>query len=91
MSATVITGKVRPQGRPVSGSISRGPLVPMQPPSTLLQMMKKRLVSSGSPSPTMLCHQPGLPVIGWASATNWSPVSAWQTRMALERSSLSRP
>jgi hypothetical protein len=30
-------------------------------------------------------HQPGLPVTGWTLATCWSPVSAWQTRMALER------
>ena len=40
MSATVMTGKPRPQGRPVAGLISRGPVVPMQPPSTLVQMMK---------------------------------------------------
>ena len=37
------------------------------------------------PGPTMVSHQPGLPVTGCTLATCWSPVSAWQTRMALER------
>ena len=36
----------------------------MQPPITLAQMTKKRLVSIGLPGPTMVVHQPGLPVIG---------------------------
>ena len=40
MSPTVITGKLRPYGSPVLGLISIGPVVPMQPPSTLAQMMK---------------------------------------------------
>jgi hypothetical protein len=40
MSATVITGKARPQGAPVAGLIEAGPVEPMQPPSTLLQTMK---------------------------------------------------
>ena len=40
MSATVMTGKPRPQGSPVRGLMSRGPVVPMQPPSTLAQMTK---------------------------------------------------
>ena len=38
--ADVITGKRRPYGWPVAGSPSSGPVVPMQPPSTLAQMMK---------------------------------------------------
>ena len=32
--------------------------------------------SSGRPGPIMPCHQPGLPVMGWGSAANWSPVRA---------------
>ena len=35
-------------------------------------------------------HQPGLPVTGWGLATCWSPVSAWQIRMALERVGVQR-
>ena len=69
----------------------RGPVLPMQPPSTLAQITKKRLVSTGRPGPTTASHQPSLPVIGWRSATYWSPVSAWQTRMALLRSAFSVP
>ena len=62
----------------------------MQPPSTLAQMTKKRSVSIGRPGPTMVSHQPGLPVTGWAFATCWSPVSAWQTSTALERVGVER-
>ena len=36
----------------------------MQPPTTLAQMTKKRSVSIGLPGPTMVSHQPGLPVTG---------------------------
>ena len=63
----------------------------MQPPSTLGQMTKKRLVSIGLPGPTMVSHQPGLPVTGFWLATYWSPVSAWQTRMAFDLAALSLP
>ncbi len=38
----------------------------------------------------MISHQPGLPVTGLSLATCWSPVSAWQTRMALERGGVQR-
>ena len=37
MSATVITGKPDPYGRPVAGSIDEGPVVPRQPPSRLVE------------------------------------------------------
>ncbi len=40
MSAMVITGNDRPHGSPVAGLISLGPAEPMQPPRTLVQMMK---------------------------------------------------
>ena len=40
MSPMVITGKRRFHGWPVAGSQASGPVVPMQPPSTLTQMMK---------------------------------------------------
>ncbi len=68
----------------------RGPVVPMQPPSTLAQMTKKRSVSTGGRGRRRLSHQPGLPVSGWVSATYWSPVSAWQIRMALLRGGVQR-
>ena len=57
--------------------------VPMQPPTTLEQMTKKRSVSIGLPGPIIVSHQPGLPVSGWTLATCWSPVSAWQISTAL--------
>ncbi len=63
----------------------------MQPPSTLAQMTKKRSVSTGLPGPTTASHQPGLPVMGWRSATYWSPVRAWQTSTALLRWAFSLP
>ena len=40
MSRMVMTGKSRPQRRPVAGLISFGPTLPMQPPSVLLQITK---------------------------------------------------
>jgi hypothetical protein len=40
MSRTVITGKSSPHGLPVLGLVEAGPLVPMQPPTTLGQMTK---------------------------------------------------
>ena len=91
MSRIVTSGKSTPQGRPVPGLVEAGPVVPMQPPMTFAAMMKKRLVSSGSPGPTIVSHQPGLPVTGWSFATCWSPVSAWQTSTAFERCALSVP
>jgi hypothetical protein len=38
--AMVMTGKIRPQGLPVAGLVEAGPVVPMQPPSTLAQITK---------------------------------------------------
>jgi hypothetical protein len=63
----------------------------MQPPITLAQITKNRSVSTGLPDPTMVVHQPGLPVTGLTFATCWSPVSAWQMRTALVLSGLRRP
>ena len=71
--------------------MSPGPVVPMQPPSTLEHRTKNRSVSMGLPGPTTPAHHPGRPVTGLASAANWSPVSAWQTRTAFDRSALSAP
>ena len=84
-------GKSSAKGLPVAGLVEAGPVVPMQPPSTLEQMTKKRSVSIGLPGPTIISHQPGLPVTGWMLATCWSPVSAWQTSMALELAAFSVP
>ena len=91
MSPMVMTGKSRPQGLPVAALMLAGPVEPRQPPSTLGQMMKKRLVSTGLPGPTIVSHQPGLPVTGCGLAAYWSPVSAWVTRMALDLAALSSP
>ena len=75
----------------MAGLIELGPVDPMQPPMTLAQITKKRLVSIGLPGPTMVSHQPGLPVTGWMLATCWSPVSAWQTSMAFDLAAFSMP
>ncbi len=40
MSATVITGKSAPYGRPVSGFVDEGPVVPRHPPSRLVDTTK---------------------------------------------------
>ena len=40
MSRTVMSGNDSAHGLPVAGSMSFGPVVPMQPPSTLAQMRK---------------------------------------------------
>ena len=64
MSAMVITGKVSAQLFPVAGLVEEGPVEPMQPPITLVEMMKYRSGSSGRPGPMTRLHQPGLPVIG---------------------------
>ena len=66
-------------------------MVPMQPPTTLEQITKKRSVSIGRPGPTIAPHQPGLPVTGWVLATCWSPVSAWHTSTALDLAAFSAP
>ena len=77
--------------RPVRSSrLLSGPVLPMQPPRTLGQMTKNRLVSIGRPGPTTVSHQPGLPVIGCCSASILVQVSAWQTRTALVRCGIQR-
>jgi hypothetical protein len=91
MSRMVMTGTVIAYSRPVAGSMLAGPEEPMQLPSTLAHTTKKRSVSIGLPGPTIRCHQPGLPVRGCGLARCWSPVSAWQTRMALDASAASVP
>ncbi len=86
MSRMVTKGNWMPKGRPVAGSVELGPVDPWQPPRTLAQTTKKRLVSTALPGPIRLFHQPGL-----ASAAEchpaqwWSPLSAWQMRTALSR------
>ena len=85
MSFMVTKGKLMPYGLPVLGSIEAGPVEPLQPPNTLLQTTKYLSVSIPLPGPTRLVHQPPTP------ETCESPVSAWQTRMALDLSTLSSP
>ena len=91
MSPTVITGKFRPYARSMAGSSEDGPVEPPQPPTTLAHTTKRRSLSIGRPGPTMRGHQPGRPLAGCGEATCWSPVRAWWTSTALERSALSRP
>ena len=91
MSFTVTGGKSVPHSPSPPSRGERGPVVPMQPPSTLEQMTKNRSVSIDRPGPTTRSHQPPLPVTGWVSATYWSPVRAWQIRIALLQSAFSRP
>ena len=40
MSAMVMMGKLVPKRSPVAGSMLAGPVVPLQPPSTLAQITK---------------------------------------------------
>ena len=63
----------------------------MQAPITFEQMMKNRSVSMGLPGPIIVSHQPSLPVTGLTFATCWSPVSAWQIRIALDFAGFSAP
>ena len=58
MSATVMTGKSDPYGRPVAGLMDEGPVVPRQPPSRLELTTKKRSVSNALPGPIIPSHQP---------------------------------
>jgi hypothetical protein len=90
MSRTVMTGKRIAHGAPSPAGLA-GPVEPMQPPITLAQMTWKRLVSIGLPGPTIRSHQPGLPVTGCVLARYWSPVSAWNTRIAFALSAASSP
>ena len=60
MSATVITGKSEPYGRPVAGFGDDGPVVPRQPPRRFVLTTKKRSVSNALPGPIMPSHQPRL-------------------------------
>jgi hypothetical protein len=69
MSRIVMTGKARPQGLPVCGSVDDGPVVPMQAPTTFGQITKYRSVSIGLPGPTIVSHQPDFFVTGCTLAT----------------------
>ena len=92
MSAMVIMGKSVPYGAPVAGSSLDGPVEPLQPPMTLLQMTKYRSVSSPLPGPMSMSHQPGrLSLALCRPATCASPERACVTRMALSFASLSVP
>ncbi len=53
---------------------------------TLAQITWNRLGVDRLAGPTMRSHQPGLPVIGCGLARCWSPVSAWNTRIAFDLS-----
>ena len=91
MSPIVITGNDIAYGQPVAGLIDAGPVVPRQPPSTLVQITKYLLVSKALPGPIMLSHQPGLPVSWLMPAACASPEKACSTRMALDLAAFSSP
>ena len=76
MSPIVITGNLSPYGFFVVGFVEDGPVVPIQPPKTLLQITKKILVSITFPGPTSIFHQPLFLVSGFFPVQNWSPVNA---------------
>ena len=78
-------------GAPVAGLIDAGPVVPRQPPSTLVQMTKYWSVSNALPGPIMLSHQPGLPLSGLMPAACASPEKACSTRIALVFAAFSVP
>src|SRR5215475_2101806 len=91
-SSTVTIGKSEPQGWPVAGLVDIGPLEPKQLPRLFTPTTKKRSVSTGFPGPTMLSHQPSLSGTPACVPATWcEALSAWQTRIAFERSALSSP
>ena len=59
MSSIVTTGKEEPNSLPVLMFIEFGPVDPLQPPITLLQITKYLSVSIDFPGPTIMSHQPG--------------------------------
>ncbi len=92
MSRIVTNGNRMPYGRPVSGFVDDGPVEPWQPPRTLAQTTKKRRVSTALPGPMRLFHQPGFLSVGACQPAQWwSPLNAWQMRIALSRVALSVP
>ena len=58
-SRMVIRGKRLPHGRR-SAAREPGPVLPWQPPRTLIAMMQCSSVSSGAPEPMTPGHQPAL-------------------------------
>ena len=86
MSATVITGKSDPYGRPVAGSIDDGPVVPRQPPSRLVETTKKRSVSNALPGPIIPSHQPSPLPARAVAVLGREPVAGALRRAASARS-----
>lgn len=90
-SRIVVAGKRAPYSRPRASRLE-GPVVPWQPPSMLLATTNQRSVSMGRPGPMRPGHHPAVGWPGPASPSTWaSPVSAWQMRIAFERSGASSP
>ena len=85
-----MTGKRIAYAAPSAARLA-GPVEPMQLPTMLAQITWKRSVSIGLPGPIIRSHQPGLPVLGWGEAAYWSPVSAWNSRIALSLAGASSP
>ena len=78
-----IPGNRAPHGRP-SGPVDAGPVLPLQPPRTLVAMTHHSSVSSGAPGPATPSHQPGSGCRpSGAPTTCESPVSACSTSTTL--------
>ena len=91
ISSIVMIGKSRAYSFPVSGLIDAGPVEPLQPPKTLEQMTKYLSVSNAFPGPITISHHPGLASPECQPAAWASPVSAWQTRIALVLAEFNSP
>ena len=80
----------RPEARGLALARERGLEAVAIPSKGLDREVYDRMVA-GLPGPTRVSHQPDFLVTGWMLATCWSPVSAWHTSTALERSLLRVP
>ena len=69
ISFIVMEGKFPPYATSLPFCNSLGPVEPAQPPSTFEQITKNLFVSIGLLGPTILDHQPSLPVMGLFPAT----------------------
>ena len=91
MSGIVTIGKSSPHTLPVAGLVEAGPVEPMQPPITFAQMMKYLVGIERTAGTDHDLPPAGLAGQRMLIGDMLIEVSAWQIRMALERSALSSP